>query len=119
MTEPGPINRAALGDLLETTGGDPSFLAEPIDSYVADTDTLLASMRHALATGNAEELRRAAHSLKSNSATFGALRLTALCAHLEEQAAAGELDGAAGRVAEVENEFATVKPALRAAYPGV
>jgi HPt (histidine-containing phosphotransfer) domain-containing protein len=111
------IDRAALHTLFETTGGDPAFLAELIDSYCDDTPGLLAAVRHAVDDGDAEALRRAAHSLKSNSATFGALALAALGRDLEEQGRTGRLDGAAERVALAEAEYAHVRRALQAARP--
>ncbi|MCA1646542.1 MAG: Hpt domain-containing protein [Chloroflexi bacterium] len=117
MSEPEPINRAALDDLLETTGGDPAFLAELIDTYFEDTGTLLPAMRQAVLAGSAEQLRRAAHTLKSNSASFGAQELTVLCRELEEQSRAGTLGGAHERVAQVEAEYDRVRRALEAARP--
>jgi HPt (histidine-containing phosphotransfer) domain-containing protein len=117
MAESEAIDRAALQDLLATTGGDPSFLAELIDTFVEDTTTLLVAMRQALATGNAEKLRRAAHSVKSNSASFGALTLATLCKELEEMARTGALDGVAARMARVEAEYEKIKGALQAARP--
>ena len=115
MAEPESIDPAALETLLETTGGDPAFLAELIDSYVDDTPQLLAVIRRAVDAGDGEELRRAAHTLKSNSATFGALTLAALCRDLEGQGKTGMLDGAAERVGQVEAEYAKVRQALQTA----
>ncbi len=111
------VDPAALGTLLETTGGDPAFLAELIDSYVEDTPRLLAAIRRAVDAGDGESLHRAAHTLKSNSATFGALTLAALCRDLEGQGKTGMLDGAAERVAQVEAEYAKVRQALEETRP--
>lgn len=41
------------------------------------------------AAGDAEQLRRLAHTLKSSSASVGALRLSALCAEVEHLARLG------------------------------
>ena len=119
MSDPDAINRTAFDDLIATTGGDPAFLAELIDTYFEDTAALLPTMRQALATGSAEQLRRAAHSLKSNSASFGAHGLALLCRELEEQGRDGALSGAAERLAQVESEYDRVRRALEAARPGV
>ena len=119
MTDPSMLDQAALASLLEMTGGDEAFLAELIDTYLADAGDLRATMRQALATGDAPGLRRAAHSLKSNSATFGATTLAALCQDLEERAAAGTMDGAAERVDRVDAVCPEVEAALRAARPPV
>src|SRR5919199_3327777 len=114
MAEPDVLDRAALADLLAMTGGDPTFLAELIDTYVADTPQQLAAIRRALEVGDAEAVRRAAHSLKSNSATFGAAALAALGAQLEARGKAGALAGTDELVARAEAEYDLVKRALRA-----
>ena len=112
MTEPGAIDPKALDDLLEAVGGDQAFLDELIDTYLEDSPNLLSAIESALATGSAEELRRAAHSLKSNSANFGAQNLADLCKDLEESARRNELDGAASRVEQIMAEYQKVKQAL-------
>jgi CheY-like chemotaxis protein len=106
------IDRKVFDDLAASVGGDMTFLGELIDTYLNDATELLAAMRRALADGNVEEFRRAAHSLKSNSANLGAMRLSALAKELEMMAKAGALDGAADTVARAESEYAQVKVAL-------
>jgi HPt (histidine-containing phosphotransfer) domain-containing protein len=111
------IDRDALASLFETTGNDPAFLAELIDTYLADSVALLESMRQAVSDARADELRRAAHSLKSNSATFGAHALSELCRDLEYRAKDGVLDGAAERITAIEDAYASVARGLRALAP--
>jgi HPt (histidine-containing phosphotransfer) domain-containing protein len=67
--------------LKESTGED--FIVELIDAFFEDAVTQMADMKSALASNDAETFRRAAHSLKSNAATFGATDLTALARELE------------------------------------
>ncbi|MFM8426758.1 MAG: Hpt domain-containing protein [Chloroflexota bacterium] len=67
--------------LKESTGED--FIAELIDAFFADTLTQMSDMKSAMAANDAETFRRAAHSLKSNAATFGATDLQALARELE------------------------------------
>jgi HPt (histidine-containing phosphotransfer) domain-containing protein len=107
------IDRAALDNLLETTGGDPAFLAELIDTYLTDSVGLLETMGQAVSGADAEQLRRAAHSLKSNSASFGAHGLAELCQEVEHRARSGLLDEAAPRLAQVKMSFAKVERELR------
>ena len=113
------VDDAALEALPEMTGGDPAFLAELIDTYVADAGELLATTRQALAAGDAPAVRRAAHSLKLNCATFGATALAGLCQDLEERGKTGALAGAAELVARVETTFVEVAAARRAACPAI
>jgi HPt (histidine-containing phosphotransfer) domain-containing protein len=117
MSESDVIDRAALDALNEMTGGDPAFLAEMIDTYFDDSPGQLAAMRQGLADGNAEAFRRAAHSLKSNSANFGALRLAEMCRELEELGKAGALEGAAARLDAAEAEYEKARQALLALRP--
>jgi HPt (histidine-containing phosphotransfer) domain-containing protein len=116
MAEVEVVDRAVLDGLLQTVGGDRAFLAELIDSYLDDTPRQLALMRRALEVGNAEELQRAAHTLKSNSSSFGATTLSSMCKELEALSKSGELTGAAEQIEEIEAGYTKVKYALQAAY---
>jgi HPt (histidine-containing phosphotransfer) domain-containing protein len=57
-------------------------------------------------------VRRAAHTLKSNAATFGASALAELCAELEAQAREGDLAEGETRLGEIEAAYAAVEPEL-------
>ena len=67
--------------LKESTGAD--FISELIDVFLEDTPNLITKMRSALASKDTDAFRRAAHSIKSNAATFGAMELSALAKELE------------------------------------
>lgn len=115
MPDTNVIDAAVLDGLLESVGGDREFLAELLQAYFDDSPHQLAAMHAALAAGNAGDFRRAAHSLKSNSANFGAMALSRMAKALEDMGKAGTLDGAAARVAQAEAEYARVRAALEAA----
>jgi PAS domain S-box-containing protein len=100
---------ASLRDL----GGD-EFLSEVIDAFLADAPSLVATLRRSLDEGTAEELRRAAHTLKSNGATLGAAGFAEQCRALEQRAKAGELDGAAELVNRIEQDYGPLEEALSA-----
>jgi len=112
VTENNVIDQKVFDDLAASVGGDMTFLGELIDTYFNDAAELLATMRRALADGSVEEFRRAAHSLKSNSANLGAMKLSALAKELEMMGKAGVLDGAADKIARAESEYVQVKDAL-------
>lgn len=80
MTQPA-IDQATFDELQQTAGDE--FIRELVDTFLAEAPLMLASLDHALAERNAAEFRRAAHSLKSNGNTFGALALGALARDLE------------------------------------
>jgi CheY-like chemotaxis protein len=96
------------------TLGDAAFLSELIATFLADAPALVETLRRSLAAGNAEELRRAAHTLKSNGRTFGATSLAEACQELETAARAGALEGAAELVGQVEARFEKARAALEA-----
>ena len=80
MTEP-TIDRATYDELKDTAGAD--FVVELVDTFLDEAPRLIEGLRTAYDQRNADVFRRSAHSLKSNSNTFGALRLAALARDLE------------------------------------
>ena len=75
------IDRAVYAALEDTVGAD--FAAELVGTFLEEASGMLAELRSARADNHAARFRRAAHSLKSNSNTFGAARLAALARDLE------------------------------------
>ncbi|HKN64585.1 MAG TPA: GAF domain-containing protein [Gaiellaceae bacterium] len=98
---------------LRDLGGD-AFLSEVIDAFLADAPALIAALRRSLEEQGTEELRRAAHTLKSNGATLGAAEFAELCRTLEQRAKAGELEGASDLVDRIEQEYRPLEEALTA-----
>lgn len=75
------IDRTTFDELKQISGAE--FINELIDTFLDDAPRLYAELKSGLAEGNADSFRRAAHSLKSNAATFGAGRLAELAKDLE------------------------------------
>jgi PAS domain S-box-containing protein len=98
---------------LRAMGGS-AFLGELTGTFLASAPSLVATLAWARVEGNAEELRRGAHTLKSNARTFGAMKLAEVCQQLEAMAAAGTLDTAAELVGQIEAEYERVGAALDA-----
>ena len=63
---------------------------------------------------DATELRRAAHTLKSNGATLGAASFAEVCRELEACAKSGEMDGAPELIDRIESEYRRLDKALEA-----
>jgi HPt (histidine-containing phosphotransfer) domain-containing protein len=101
------LDPAAVEELREL-GGD-EFVADLVATFLADAPPLLGALRGS----EVDEVRRAAHTLKSNGATFGATRLSGLCRELEEQAKAGDLTGAPALADRIDEEYALVAGELR------
>jgi PAS domain S-box-containing protein len=104
------LDTSAVESLRELGGG--AFLAEVIDTFLGDAPALVAALRTSYEQGDTEELRRAAHTLKSNGQTFGAGRFSGLCRELEERARSGEVDGAAELVDRIEREYRALEETL-------
>ena len=101
------IDPHTFDELQASAGAD--FVAELVDTFAEEAPTIVAEMRAALAAGSADRFRRAAHSLKSNSSTFGATRLADLARSLE----LGGLPLDAAAVDGVAHELAATIVALR------
>jgi HPt (histidine-containing phosphotransfer) domain-containing protein len=108
------IDPATFAGLLDSLGGDVEFLSELVDAYLDSSPGLLASMQQALTSGEAPALQRAAHSLKTGSASFGALAFAARCKGLEELAKMGALAEAESKSQALEAAYAEVAAALEA-----
>jgi PAS domain S-box-containing protein len=104
------LDDGALKNLRDLGGDD--FLGEVIEAFLADAPELMATLRRSLDERNHEELRRAAHTLKSNGATLGAEEFAELCRALEQHAKAGDFDGASELVNRVEQKYPPLVNAL-------
>ena len=107
MTAP-VIDAATLAELEASAGVD--FVKELVETFFEEAPAMLAELKRALAAGEAEPFRRAAHSLKSNANTFGALALGTLARELE----LGGLDAGrqAGALARVDDAYQRAAAAL-------
>ena len=106
------LDPGALENLRQLGGEE--FLEDLIDTFLAEATGQLTMLRRAIEQGEADELRRAAHTLKSNGATFGAETFAQLCRDLEERAKDGRLDGTMELADGIEVEFRRLVAALEA-----
>ena len=80
MSEP-VIDEATFRELQDAAGAE--FGAELVGTFLEEAPGMLAALRQARAAGDGDAFRRAAHSLKSNSLTFGAAPLATPARALE------------------------------------
>ena len=104
------LDAKVFAELQANVGAD--FIGELITTYLEDAPQLVAEMKRAFAVNDVDSFRRAAHTLKSNSANFGATALTAHARELEQMARAGNLQSADEKIARVETELVQVTAAL-------
>ena len=101
------IDQATFAELQETAGAE--FVNELVTTFLEEAPPMLADLRSAQAAASPERFRRAAHSLKSNGHTFGALRPGEMARDLE----LGGLIADAAPLDALEAEYARVAAALK------
>lgn len=101
-----------LGKLL--TNGKPELLARAINLYLVESPKLMQKLKLAAGAGDAAEIERAAHSLKSSSANMGATALSRYCADIEASANRADVEEAHKMFSRIETEHARVQSALAA-----
>ena len=106
------IDLQTFDALKETTGAD--FAMELVDTFLEEAPAMLNDLHDAMASNDADKFRRAAHSLKSNSHTFGALALGAMARELELSDVSKVRENAAQPLAALADEYARVAAALTA-----
>ena len=105
------IDPNTIAELKSTVGVD--FIGELIDAYLEETPRLIADLRQSLASQDAPTFGRNAHSIKSSSASLGALSFASLAKELEMMGKAGDLAGVEARVERLAEDYVKVEHALK------
>jgi two-component system, sensor histidine kinase and response regulator len=109
------LDESVLAELLATTGDDPAFVRELVQTYLGEAPGQLDGIAAAVGGSDAAALVRPAHTLKSSSATLGAARLSAVARRLEMAGRSGALDeSATADLATVQDEWRAASDALTA-----
>jgi len=114
VTEGCLLHEGSLAALRELVGDDEDALREVAVAFVQDAPDRFAEIARGLAESDAALIRRAAHTLKSNALTFGALRFADTCARLEATAHQGAPADARALADEAEVEWESVRPQIEA-----
>jgi two-component system sensor histidine kinase RpfC len=114
MTANEIIDRRTIDEMLDNTGGDPEFVVEIIEDFLADASIRLDELSAALAAEDSAAAKRAAHTIKGSSRSFGATRLSDLVAKLEQLSLEGAFDSVADQLPVLRAELERVDEALRA-----
>lgn len=105
------IDLAVYSELQATTGSE--FVLELVDTFLEEAPGMLSELRNARASGNAENFRQAAHSLKSNANVFGAVGLAAQARALELKGLDADPNQDETALAELEATYASTSAALK------
>ena len=104
------IDSVVFESLKQMVGAD--FIGELVATFLEDAPRMLEELRTSLAANDVETFRRAAHSMKTNAATFGATELA-------ELAKALEMLGRSDNLREVGNLLEVLEEAYTQAASGL
>lgn len=105
------IDHTVFNELKESLGAD--FIVELVDTFLEEAPGMITQLRLALDAGDVENFRRAAHSLKTNAATFGAIPLNTLAKELEFMARENRLGEVGDQIQRLEDLFARAAAELK------
>jgi two-component system sensor histidine kinase/response regulator len=106
------LDSVAIAELRAATGDDDEFLQDLIGTYIAEAPANLEAMAAALAAADPAAIVRPSHTLKSSSASIGAMRLSSICRTIEETGRSGRLDGLDAAVASAAATWTATLEAL-------
>ncbi|MBE8997998.1 PAS domain S-box protein [Nostoc sp. LEGE 12447] len=106
------IDAKILQSLRDIVRGDRVVFAELIKCYLTETPRLVQDISTAIANRDAQTIWKAAHQLKSSSASIGAIALAQLCKVLEAQGRSSELENTVELLPQLYQEYEQVKTAL-------
>lgn len=89
------------------------LLKKVVQAFNSSTNRLLPQMVQAASCGDLAGVRHVAHTLKSSSASLGALQLSGFCGELEHQIRCVEVIDLDLQVSQIAAEIALVLQALR------
>lgn len=108
------LDEGALARLRELDPSGANRLLERVfEAFEASATRLLPQMERALQASDPAGVRHVAHTLKSSSASIGAIKLSSLCADIEAMIRRDAPDGLAVQVEAAVRESARVLRALK------
>lgn len=93
-------------------GGQSKLLARVVDAFATAASRLVPQINKALEAGDLAAIHHVAHTLKSSSASIGAIKLSRLCAAIEDLSRASRSEGLPAAIAEFNSEVSAVQDAL-------
>lgn len=108
------IDQTVLQAFRSTMGANASvFLKQLIDIYLEETPLLLQTLATSLTQADAAAMKQAAHTLKSSSASLGAMGFSQLCQELEKLGESGTTTETKHLLTQLQFEYERVKTALQ------
>jgi HPt (histidine-containing phosphotransfer) domain-containing protein len=113
-TPPTVLDEASLQRLRDLDpGGHSRLLERVLRAFESSVLRLAPQLREAGVRGDMQAIRHVAHTLKSSSASVGALRLSRLCAEIEAAVKQGGHSGLAALIDDADRELEVVLQAVK------
>src|SRR5581483_609551 len=110
IRQPAMVDVAQLATLV---GGDVQFRRELVESYIANSNSLLADLEHAVARSDAQAIARLAHRLKGASGSVCAGAAADAARKLEAAAASDDRLALAALLSELRRSLSDTVECLR------
>jgi PAS domain S-box-containing protein len=108
------LDRQALDRLRELDPNNENHLMERVVSaFETSVGRLMPQLQDALDARDMGGIRHVAHTLKSSSASIGAIKLSRMCSEVETRARQDQSEGMAERIAQMQAEVEVVRVALQ------
>ena len=107
-------NGLDLASLAVRFGGDAKLLRRLVDVFLDDCPRMVARIRKAVATRNAEALAKVAHGFKGAVSNFGATEVVEMARRLEAMGRQGDLNGTDEICQRLERAIPALAEALQA-----
>jgi len=108
-----PILNIDIFQSLRQSIDDDLIFSDLVTIYLNSAENLLEEIQLALANGDPNQFSLSAHSLKSTSASIGAIRLSQLCKYLEQVGKTGKLSISSDVLDLLTNEYEQVIKAIK------
>lgn len=99
--------------MLERLGGDEELARQLVELFVAECPRMMDVVRQSVASGDADQVRRAAHAFKGSVGNFTDDAPMTTAFELEQVGRNGELGPAASLLARLEGEVEAFVASLR------
>jgi PAS domain S-box-containing protein len=110
----GVLDAGALERLRELDpSGENHLMERVVSAFESSVGRLMPQLEDALNGNELGGIRHVAHTLKSSSASIGAMKLSRMCSDLETRARNEQSDGMAERIAQLQAEVEIVRVALK------
>ena len=111
MEEQGIIDHKTYHELKDLMGAD--YVGEIIDTYIQETGALIQQLQQELGAGDSITFGRLAHSIKSSSASLGAVNFSLQARELEMLGKANDLTGVGPKLEKLTSDFSQVASRLK------